>query len=243
MCADWNIFWSALASIVPIIVAVAALFITRWRNAIYIRRMRLMDKRNEYELMMNFNFKNNSLYELGNVLVDINHVLTFCELIDEGHVSYAIRTYSDSNFRNQDSKFLDISNKFRIEHISKGSIEIVVAGMSFLGAVILMLLARYVQKSDEKRNEMIRFDIRCNERDIDFAKAIIDKYARFGLDGANINDLMKALQNYRYDVRSDSYRSDTYIITEAEADKISNILMSYADRIVFTVYLAPKHKR
>jgi len=120
-------------------------------------------KYHDYEndtVTMKFNFSNNSLYELGYMLIDINQILVFCDLLEKRESSYALKSYSNTGYLNRHSPVLDSSDKFKIIKASNGSIILEVTAIGMLAIAVLNLIIKFIElRSKTRANNEIIFKI------------------------------------------------------------------------------------
>jgi hypothetical protein len=195
---------------------------------------------NHREMRMRFKFADNSIYELGYTLVDLNQILSFCDLLDCGYTSLAFEHFSDIRQISRHSPALEPSSKFKVRRIKEGSIEIAITGICGLAAVAVPLIIHVAAKRAKKNGEMVTFNIECDfEHRIKInndVKEMIDfSLFHFGFDGKNVNYLLDRLSANEYNVEHRFDGHDVYTI--------SKVFNAYADRIAKTVYKVPKHRQ
>lgn len=178
----------------------------------------------ENKLRMKFESRNQSLADLGFISLDLNQLIFFSELLNDGAIEAL-----ENNFFNahgyqltRHNKLLEeYSNNIRIVDVKNGCIEIIFDGVSLLTSILIPFVALKVSRHLDKKDERLKFEI--NPEDERLA-SLINKYSEglFGKEDKDLSWLFEKLSSEGYSISSNY--EDHYVIQK--------VLDKYEKRIV-----------
>ena len=182
------------------------------------------------ELSIKLEIENKPFHELGNFLVDMNVVLSFCDFIESSRPipRTLLPMWSNMYRMNRASRLLTSGTKCRIRKISEGSIVIVIGGIGALAAIVVPLITYYMQKRDIERSQMITFNLELsNESDVSYIRKTIDDLKPYNnFNEENMKLLINRLNANGYQIKC--VGNDIFAI--------SKVLNNYIGHISNTVH-------
>ncbi|MBM7661716.1 hypothetical protein JOC85_002519 [Bacillus mesophilus] len=181
----------------------------------------------EFELTIKINKEKNTLFELGYISLDILQLVVLGELIEQEKTEKAEDIFLKKKpygYFTRDSLFLrEYKERAIIKELRKGSIILVISGISATAAIINLIVQHKVRKNTHK-NETIYFEVSSND---DRLNDLLESYdnGNYGKGGEGFKWLNKQLLQMGYSVRLKD--KDAYII-----EKVSE---EYKNRIIKTI--------
>jgi len=167
-----------------------------------------------------------NLYEVGYLSVDLFQLITFSDLIEQGDIDKAKDYFGEKPkpINRYSSLYRKRKTTSEIADVKKGSLELIIAGVTLSAAIIMPLVQIAAQKYFDYRNANVQFQISPDDLSL---KRIIDAYAKgdFGRGQEGLDTLFAILERRDYDVRI--LAENTYII--------EHVIDKYSKRIVKTV--------
>lgn len=114
--------------------------------------------------------------------------------------------------------------KSRISDVKKGSVELTVAGIGVVSAVVMPIVAIHVSKYFKRRNETINFNIKVGDIRL---QQLLDEYEEgyFGNGQDGLDSIIRILSHANYNIEAIS--NNTY--------NIEHMINKYTKRIVKTI--------
>lgn len=165
------------------------------------------------------------LYEVGYLTTDLYQLNTFGGLIEERNERILDKFFGEKPV--PINRFAGIRPKevprSEIVEVKPGSITLI-AGATLASSIIMPLVAIYVKKWYERRDQVVQFEISPQDPVL---RQLLDMYdqGQFGFDDDSLRTLFRNLQNRGYDVR---------ILTD-NSYRIENVVKRYAGRMVKTI--------
>lgn len=178
-------------------------------------------------LRIKFDLGANSLYDLAYLSLDIYHLIVFCELLQPKDIEalekmyYNPRMYSLTRYNRILQEF---SKKAEVKDVKNGSIELVVAGVSTIAAIVVPFIAVSVQRKMNREDARLIFEISAED---EVLSRLIDEVGQgyYGRGEDGINWLLQVLAQRGYILE----------ILGENAYKISKVLDRYEQRIIKTI--------
>jgi hypothetical protein len=167
-----------------------------------------------------------NLHDLGYIATDLHQIVAFADLLAEGHVS-EVQKYFGEDAR-PFNRYLGIIGRYRehseIVDAHKGSVELVLSGLSLLASLVMPLVAIEVRRRVEQAGKSVSFEV---SPDDPVLRRVLDAHANgdFGSGQPGLETLFAVLKSrgYRVEIRGE----DLYAI--------EHVVDRYAQRIVRTV--------
>ena len=180
----------------------------------------------DHKIKIHFGGELANLYEVGYLSIDLYQLITFSDLIEQGEIEKAKEYFGKKpKPMNRYHSLLKISKaKSEIVDVRKGSIELMIAGISVSAAIIMPLVQVVAQKYLNHRCATVTFEFSPQDESL---KRMIDAYAKgeFGRGQEGFDTLFTLLQRRNYNV---SCLSENIYQVEYVVDK-------YAQRMVRTI--------
>ncbi|MCL2619434.1 MAG: hypothetical protein FWD97_00690 [Defluviitaleaceae bacterium] len=190
-----------------------------------------MIEKNLFDVKLTLELPNYSLYELGYILVDLNQLFVFCDLLEEGYVGLAVDKFHNQYLSRRSKLLQEKGSRYEITSISNGSIIMQITGLGSLAVIVLRLILDCVKESNKLRGEIIKFNIEVDEEKYHELKRIIDEVKEYEAE-FNMEILISILVSKGFLIRA--YDHDLY--------KIEGIFERYAKRIESVMHI-PRYKK
>ncbi|MCR9537260.1 hypothetical protein [Vibrio alginolyticus] len=180
----------------------------------------------ENEVRIYFGGDLTNLYEIGWLSSDLSQVIDFSELLELEDFERTEKFFGEkARPFNRFTKVVNRPHKRpEIIDVRKGSVELVLGGVTVAAAILMPLVQIYAQRYFEQQNEEVSFEVSPQDKSL---KRILDAYARgeFGRGSEGLSALFSLLEIRNYDVRVLS--QNVYLV--------EHVVERYAQRIVRTI--------
>lgn len=180
------------------------------------------------KLRIHIDIRNNSLYDLGYLAIDIYHLIVFSKLIEDCD-EYSLETYFYAPKRGfMLTRERNILREYRssanIEHMEDGSIVIDISQVGLIATIIVPFVALYVEKRIKEKNEDITFEISADDKEL---QRLIEEVGKgyYGLEDEGLTWLLNILEERGYSI--EVINKDIY--------RINKVMTNYQKRIVRTI--------
>ncbi len=175
-------------------------------------------------MQIKLDFKNNTLYELGYLATDINQLIVFCVLFENGNHEELEKIFvGTGNYAlTRDTKVLkENRNSAEIKYIKDGSIVIGISVASLLATIIIPLIVHNVEKKINEKENYYVFEIALEDERL---SKLLEEFEKgsYGKEIESLQWLLNSLSRSGYNVSIKS--KDIYVI--------HNIINKYEKKII-----------
>jgi len=168
-----------------------------------------------------------NLFDVGYISTDIHQLISFTSLLEDNNIEDINKYFLENKYGlTRYSKVLsqEKMKKSRISDVKKGSVELIIAGVSLVSSIVMPIVAIKVSKYFERRNEQVNFNIKVNDTRL---QRLLDDYEQgyYG-DGENgLQSIIRLISHAGYNI--DIISDNTYTV--------EHIVEKYTKRIVKTI--------